>query len=72
MKNFISLRYVEVIIYALRSKPHLCKFSLAISASERPTPREMLKHSWLLNAASKKLNMARWIRTIQGIEERPR
>jgi hypothetical protein len=32
----------------------------------------MLKHPWLVQAAGAKHDMSRWIRTIQGIEERPR
>jgi len=67
MKDFIRLRFVSVGLEM--DNPNLCFSSLTIIPADRPTPRIMLEHPWLLNSMEAKLNMAKWIRAVWGWED---
>ncbi|TDL26154.1 kinase-like protein [Rickenella mellea] len=42
------------------------KTSLILTPNERPPPREMLAHPWIVDIMKKEVNMARWIREVWG------
>jgi len=46
--------------------------SLIRDPRNRPTPREMLSHPWILNVMAQEDHMARWIRQVWGWPKPPR
>ncbi|KAL5528316.1 MKK1 [Sanghuangporus sanghuang] len=48
------------------SMKHFIKLTLTVSAVDRPTPREMLSHPWIIENMKKEVKMARWIRQVWG------
>jgi len=39
---------------------------LTVDAENRPTPKEMLAHYWIVESMSRRPNMARWISEVWG------
>ncbi|KAI4521040.1 kinase-like protein [Schizophyllum commune Loenen D] len=42
------------------------KQSLIVDGKERPTPRDLLRHPWIVNVMREEVHMAKWIRKIWG------
>lgn len=47
-------------------QPAIPLFSLTVDAAARPTPREMLKHPWIVSQQSQKANMEKWLAQVWG------
>ncbi|KAH8119253.1 kinase [Phellopilus nigrolimitatus] len=45
---------------------HFIKLTLTVAAADRPTPKEMLLHPWLVENMKKEVKMAQWIRQVWG------
>ncbi|EJD03119.1 Pkinase-domain-containing protein [Fomitiporia mediterranea MF3/22] len=45
---------------------HFIQVTLTVSATERPTPKEMLAHPWIVENMKKEVKMATWIRQVWG------
>ncbi|KAI5123676.1 hypothetical protein M0805_001704 [Coniferiporia weirii] len=48
------------------SMKHFIKLTLTVAAADRPTPKEMLSHPWLVENMKKEVRMASWIRQVWG------
>jgi hypothetical protein len=70
MKDFIKQMYVCAAHPAPQS--HCFRDRLTFSATERPTPEDMLVHPWLVAIMTGKVPMAAWIRQVWGWPEPPK
>lgn len=43
-------------------------YSLIRSANERPYPRDLLKHPWIVESSKRNVNLAKWVTAIHGWE----
>jgi len=42
--------------------------SLIRSANDRPYPRDLLKHPWIVESSRRNVNLAKWVTAIHGWE----
>jgi mitogen-activated protein kinase kinase len=64
MKDFIKKMCVSFPVLST-PRSHSCDIRLTFSATERPTPEDMLVHPWLITIMNgPKVPMAAWIRQV--------
>ena len=68
MKHFIKVTCVYLIFLIQSVDAHrlMNSFRLTVSATERPTPKEMLDHPWIVENMKREVKMATWIRQVWG------
>lgn len=79
-----DLGAIEMIFHITTSEPpsldgdwsdlmkNFIKQTLIVNPNERPTPRQMLEHPWIVDNLKKEVNMALWMRQVWGWKVPPK